>query len=182
MNLTAYFTQQELQKNAGLLSFLRLSTIAKFIKYLASAIKKIMTWATITYGVSNVGEIYDKATTDPSALFEDGVKPKLNPFRQNEGPFENLFRIATYAFPAFSGLFGGGMMLLLDKILSKEYGAGFEDLGKLLDHKLGLKAGDEVNVDESKLERTLGDLFKIEQPKEEKYDNSMTELKQLLGD
>jgi hypothetical protein len=183
LKFASYFSHDELQKHAGLLSFLRIGTITKFIKLLVKGIKQMMAWGMTTYAVSNLGDLYEKSKEDPTAVFDpENREMKLNPWRETEGPFENLFRIGTYAFP-MTGLLGGTVMLIIDKVLSKEYGMGIEDLGKMIDQKLGLKPGMDVNVGDGQLENALNGIFKVEQEEEpKKYDNNMKELKTLLGD
>ena len=56
-------------------------------------------------------------------------------WRDNEGPFENLFRLISYSPVLFAG-FGGLLVTLIDKFASW-FGYGLEDFGAYIDKKLG---------------------------------------------
>jgi hypothetical protein len=169
------FTQEEINKHGGLLSLLKLTGLKKIIVLVASLVKKITTWVLLTFGITTLSDLYEKAKENPlSALEEENREWKF--WRQNEGPFENIFRIATYSMPAFGGLFGGSIALILDKFLSKQ-GYGIEDFGKYLDKKMGLKAGDDVKLDGS-LDNAIAGLFN--NVEEKTYDNNMKDLKKLF--
>ena len=160
------FTKEEIEKYSGLLSFLKLTGVKKLVVFVAGLIKKIATWVLITFGITTVSGLYEKVKENPMSILEEENR-EWKFWRQSEGPFENVFRIATYAMPAFGGLWGGGIGLVLDKLLDK-HGYGLESLGKYLDKKLNLKAGDNVKLDDS-LDNALLELFTSE-PKENKND------------
>lgn len=168
------FTTEEIKKYSGVLSFLKLTGLKKVISLIVGLVKKIITWVLLTFGITTITDLYEKAKENPMNLLEEENK-EWKFWRQNEGPFENVFRIATYAMPAFGGLWGGGVALVLDKFLSK-HGYGIEDFGKYLDKTMGLKAGDNVKLDGS-LENAIAGLF---DNKEEKYNNNMKDLKKLF--
>ena len=170
------FTDDELEKYAGLLSFLKFTALKNFVKLVVSTIKKLVVWALVTYGVTSLAGIYTKAKKDPTTLLD---KPELKAWNSDEGPFENIFRIATYAMPAFGGLFGGTIGLVLDKFLSKNYGMGFEDIGKFLDSKLNLTPASEINennLDGLGIENVIGSMFSVPT-----FATSMNDLKKVFG-
>src|SRR5689334_1777874 len=94
------FTEEELEKYAGLLSFLGLTGLKNLVKFIVSAIKNIAVWVLTAYGVTSISDIYKKFTENPEELFNEENK-LWKVWRSEEGPFENIFRIATYAMPAF---------------------------------------------------------------------------------
>jgi len=57
-------------------------------------------------------------------------------WRDNEGPFENLFRLISYSPVLFAGL-GGLALTGIDKIISYMWGMGLEDFGAWIDKQLG---------------------------------------------
>ena len=77
------------------------------------------------------------------AEVSDSVKQAIAfVWRQNEGFFENLFRIATYLMPFVPGV--GWVTFILDKVSSTVLGLGIEDLGKWFDQNLNLSPGTDV--------------------------------------
>lgn len=171
------FTKDELEKYAGLLSFLGLTGLKNLVKFIVSAIKNIAVWVITAYGVTSISDIYKKFTENPEELFNDENK-LWKVWRSEEGPFENIFRVATYAMPAFGGIFGGGIALILDKFLSSKYGIGFEDMGKWLDKQLKLGPGDNARLDDNSLTSAVANLFS--RP-EMSYDNNMKDLTKLFS-
>ena len=169
------FTKDELEKYAGLFSFLKFTALKNLVKFIVSAIKKLVTWALITYGVTTISDIYNKAKDNPTTLMD---KHEWKAWNSDEGPFENILRIATYAMPAFGGLFGGTIGLVLDKFLSKNYGMGIEDLGKFLDRKLNLSPETKINennLDSLGLENAISGIFSMASFA------SMKDLKKIYG-
>ncbi len=66
----------------------------------------------------------------------------------NEGPFQNIFKLLSYATPFIPGL--GWTIFIIEKVASLT-GYGLENLGKYLDQQLGLDSGS--NIDPSHIEK-----------------------------
>lgn len=70
----------------------------------------------------------------------------LGIWRDNEGPFQNIFRLFSYAMPFIPGL--GWVSFLIEGIASA-FGYGLSDLGAFIDKELGLSPGVDFNTQEA---------------------------------
>lgn len=92
-------------------------------------------------------------------------------WRNNEGPFENLLRLVSYAGVILPG---GFVIIALDKIASM-FGFGLEDLGRYLDKKLNLGPGANIT------ENTMSDAANIIESLSSKEANSKNILIKNAG-
>ena len=64
-------------------------------------------------------------------------------YNENEGPFENAFRILPYAAIPFLGSLGKVVTFILTKLALNILGLSPQELGRSVDEALGLKPGDD---------------------------------------
>jgi len=107
---------------------------------------------------------------------EDVKRHIASIWRDHEGPFQNIFRIATYALPFVSG--AGLLLMIVDKIASHMWGMGVEDFGAWLDKELKLGPGSNVGAKEI---HNVGDLIGKALQKAASADDGQLEKTALLG-
>lgn len=92
------------------------------------------------------------------AELQDAIKDWVSKvWKENRGPFENLFSVAIYASPMMGV---GWVPMLLSTVGSHLLGFGVRDLGKVIDKHLGLGPGDmpsdnDFNKAEGALEKII---------------------------
>lgn len=90
---------------------------------------------------------YSKLYISKRAVDKERIKNEiLGIWRTNEGPFQNIFRLFSYAIPFVPGL--GWGVFLLEK-LAGALGLGLSDLGEYLDRGLGLSAGSDFDLSDA---------------------------------
>jgi hypothetical protein len=96
------------------------------------------------------------------AVFKEALANYMETvWNKNDGPFENLLRIASYAAIPFLGSLGRIVSFILTKIALSMLGLPPGYLGKLIDEKLGLGPGDDPRQPgmKEKAEEVINDIF-----------------------
>ena len=120
-------------------------------------------WKSLDWDPQGLREIFGKGRTNVlmgsgNAVYSFSKRAEMNEkvkeyiktvWKQDTGPFENIFRIGKYLAPLMGGM--GWMLLVASVVGSHALGLSIESLGKWIDEKLHLGPNDEIT------ESTLSD-------------------------